>query len=190
MLSGKTVIFGGSFSPPHCGHQAMCLWLREALKAKTIMIVPVYSHMFGKQLESFNHRVEMCKIMTKSMKYCWVSDIDAKLPLPNSTYNLLEHLKKNWVNNLVFVMGSDLLVDITKWHRWSELPTLADILVVDRPGSENVIAPFGVTRYPLNVAPTSSTIIRDKLSNGKSVEGLIPYKVNWYIKKHKLYGVK
>ena len=175
MLSNKVVIFGGSFNPPHFGHQAICFWLREVLDVTTIHLVPVYQHIFGKQLAPFKDRMEMCALATSQMyEYVRVSDAEKVLPAPNSTYNLLDYFKTLYgtLAPLVCVIGSDCLKDITKWHRWQELPNLAEFLVVDRPGSENVEAPFPILRYTLNVAPTSSSIIREKLANKENVEGL------------------
>lgn len=190
MLNRKIAILGLSANPPHFGHQAVCFWLRETLNVGKVIVVPVYQHIFEKQLESFEHRIKMCQLMIESIKHnnVYVSSMEKVLPIPNTTYDLLDYFKIQYNIPLVLVIGSDLLKEITKWHRWQELPSLATILVVERPGSEMAVAPFDVVRYSLNIAPTSSTAIREMLANGEPVDGLLSHRVLKYIRKNKLYG--
>jgi len=193
MLNGKVAIFGGSFDPIHFGHQAVCFWLKDVLNCNSIELVPTYQHIFGKHLESFENRLHMCYLAAQNMReYVHVSDVEIRLPIPNTTYNLLDYFKTLYGSfaSLVCVIGSDCLADIIKWHKWDKLSSLAEILVVDRPGNENIVAPFPVLRYPLNITPTSSSVVREAIKEGKSIEGLVSHQVADYIYKNKLYEVK
>ena len=99
-LTNHIAIFGGSFDPPHFGHQLSCLWLISALNAKAVVVAPTFEHCFGKKLTDFNHRREMCERMCELLspmnagddydrREVWVSNIEARLPKPNLTYNLI-----------------------------------------------------------------------------------------------------
>ncbi|MFA5024163.1 MAG: nicotinate (nicotinamide) nucleotide adenylyltransferase [Patescibacteria group bacterium] len=192
MLNNHIAIFGGSFDPPHCGHQYVCHWLKYSLNIQEVIVAPVYQHTFGKILAPFENRFEMCDLMCKGNSYSFASRAEQGRPIPNTSYNLLKHFKDTYCNSapMVLVIGADCLKDITSWDRWQELPSLAKILVIDRFGCENVDAPLDVLRYPLSVSCASSSLVRDKLAKGESVEGLVSYKIGKYIYKNKLYGVK
>jgi nicotinate-nucleotide adenylyltransferase len=116
---------------------------------------------------------------------------------------------------LVLIVGADAFAGLPSWHRWLELPTLAHIAVVTRPGTrvedalhgplaqlwnnrrtddrrklENTIAGaiFAVAVTP---QPVSATALRAALANGRagaaSVRGLLPAAVLAYIDQHELY---
>ena len=90
-LKDYTIIFGGSFDPPHSGHQAIIGWLINSLGAKEIIVCPTFQHCFGKQLSEFDRRLTMCDIMIEPFKHkCWVSDVEYSMPSPNLTANLLK----------------------------------------------------------------------------------------------------
>ena len=89
-LTGYTVIYGGSFDPPHIGHATACKWLIEALNAKEVHVLPTYKHVFDKELAPFKDRIAMCD----SLKL-WDNDnikvrtTECLLSSPNLTINLV-----------------------------------------------------------------------------------------------------
>lgn len=198
LLEGYEVIFGGSFNPPHMGHYLVCAWLLKALKANSVYLVPVYEHNFGKKLESFEHRMKMCNIMRSPFgNEVVVDDIEKRLPKPNTTYGLLQQFKKELGikteksnDDLAIVIGSELLEELHRWHRYQELPDLAKIIVVERSGFSKAPAPIPVIEYPMLLPSTSSSEVRHRLADGRSIDGLVPYKVAEYIEKHRLYRGK
>lgn len=198
LLEGYDVIYGGSFNPPHMGHFLVCSWLIEALKVSTVYLVPVYEHNFGKKLASFEHRMKMCNIMRSPFgNEVVLDDIEKDLPKPNTTYDLLQAYRKAYKikkkkSNDVFavVIGSEILEELDKWHRWQELPDLARIVVVERSGFSKGVSPVPVLEYPMLLPSTSSSEVRHRLAEGKSIDGLVPYKIAEYIEKHRLYRGK
>src|SRR6266511_3514070 len=60
--SGMRVgIFGGSFNPPHVGHQMLGLYVLETAAIDELWFVPAFRHALGKPLEPFGHRLKMCE---------------------------------------------------------------------------------------------------------------------------------
>ena len=55
-------ILGGSFSPPHEGHVAICAWLLDSAEVDRVVAIPCYEHPFGKELAAFDDRLRMCQI--------------------------------------------------------------------------------------------------------------------------------
>ena len=56
-------LLGGSFNPPHVGHLMASLYLRSVVGCDEVWLVPSFNHPFGKPLEPFEDRVNMCRAM-------------------------------------------------------------------------------------------------------------------------------
>jgi nicotinate-nucleotide adenylyltransferase len=107
---------------------------------------------------------------------------------------------------LCLLMGTDSLLAFETWHRWQEIPTLAHLVVMQRPGwtietppswvearrargpDELRAAPAGrVWFQPVTARDISSTGIRERLGRGEPVAGLVPAAAADYIARHGLY---
>ena len=186
-LTGYTLIYGGSFNPPHMGHQLACLYGLEALGAEALWVVPVYQHPFGKELLDFEHRVKMCELMTEPLgKRASVNTIEKELQSPVRTFELFRALKqKHPEKPFAMLMGSDLLAERERWHRYQDLRDLVKIVVVGRRGFE-----AGPSEDVLEVElpEVSSRDVRERLGLGNSVQGLVPATIQDYILRSALYG--
>lgn len=188
IFTDHTVLFGGSFDPPHVGHQAICQWLIEALDAKRVIVVPTYEHCFGKKLTSFRHRVSMCRAMVQNMRNCDVSIAEEFTPRPNYTINLIHHhLEINPNDKLAVVVGGDLLAQLHEWERWDEVPKLAKIIAIGRPGYNTRPSLSNIDVYPVGISTVSSSEVREKLVNDEPLDGFVPLQVKEYILSHELY---
>lgn len=185
-LNNSLVIFGGSFDPPHVGHQAICLWLKESLGAKEIIVVPTYKHCLGKQLTDFTHRLEMCKLMTANLDCVRASAVEMQLPQPNYTVNLVKFFRKEY-DNVAVVIGGDNLSQLDSWEKWEEIPKLAKIVACGRPGYNGKTDFPNVYFYPVGISTVSSTEVRNRITNKQSLVGFVPKTVKDYIDEHDLY---
>lgn len=186
-LTDYLAIYGGSFDPPHIGHQISCMWLRSALNAQFVHIIPTFEHCFGKKLTSFEHRMEMCKKMAEPFRgMVCVGDTEEYLPKPNITYNLLKYYLK-YSDNIAVVIGSDLIPDLDKWEKWKEVTEESMVIAIGRSGFENVSTSLNVYQYPIELSAVSSSRIRKKIANGQDITGLVPKSVKDYIEEHGLY---
>ncbi|MEE8409617.1 MAG: nicotinate (nicotinamide) nucleotide adenylyltransferase [Myxococcota bacterium] len=182
-LVGTTVIYGGSFNPPHIGHQMACLYLLEALGAEAIWVVPARRHPFGKSLTDFNHRVAMCRILAQPFDgRVEVSRVEEDADLSGRTYDTLVHLTREHADRrLAFAVGSDILGETRTWHRWSDIEALVPVIVIRRAGC--VGEGDGLVTLP----EVSSSDIRRRIAERLVIEGLVPLGVADYIASHSLY---
>lgn len=193
-LKGYSVIYGGSFDPPHMGHRIASVWMIDALRAEEVIIVPTFQHAFGKKLTDFQHRVRMCMLANHHQDFnftngrVWVSEIEETLPHPNFTINTLKAMMNDeFLSKKVAVaVGSDLLPNLHNWHGWDEVMKLAKIVVIGRQGS-NVPSGLDVFQYPIELSAISSSEIREKIMKGDDITGLVPYSVKEYIEANGLY---
>jgi len=176
-LAGCTVIYGGSFNPPHLGHQMSCLYLLEGLGADAVWLVPVHTHPFGKPLTSFMHRLAMCRLLAAPFAgRVEVSDVEAQRGGVSRTYDTLVHLRTaHPERRFALAVGADNLDELPRWHRWPELEALLPICVVGRSGYDG----RGLT--PLDIPDVASRDVRARLHEGESTLGLLPAAVAAYV---------
>ncbi len=178
----RVAIFGGSFNPPHLGHQALCLMLLETSPVDEVWLVPTFRHYFGKTLIGFEDRVLLCEQLVAPLgNRASVSRVESELPNPQGRMlDTLEALIARHANHAFrLVIGADILLETARWHRWDEIEKLAPPIVFQRHGYQG-----GDLPAPPDV---SSTKIRELLSSGESAVPLIPKRVQAVIERRGLY---
>lgn len=181
-LAGTTVMFGGSFNPPHLGHQMACLYLLEGCGAEAVWLLPSFRHPFGKPLADFNHRFAMCEAMADALGgRVQVHDVERTLAGAGRTYDIVVHLQNAYpAMRFALAIGADLLGECDQWYRWSELCARVQVVVVGREG-------YPAQGDAVAMPNISSSALRARLARGDSVRGLVPIKVAGYIAEHGLY---
>ncbi len=183
----KVAVFGGSFNPPHFGHQVLCLLLLETGLVDQIWLVPTYKHYFGKALANYEARVRLCKeLIAPFGNKAAVDTIERELSTTEKgqegsrMFDTLQALQeKHRGVQFHLVVGADILLETDKWYRWPEIEALAPPIVVQRRGYEG-----GVLPAPPEI---SSSAIRDRLSRGEAVDAWVPERVLKSILAGKLY---
>ncbi|MBL4819354.1 MAG: nicotinate (nicotinamide) nucleotide adenylyltransferase [Deltaproteobacteria bacterium] len=126
-------ILGGSFDPPHLGHQMLALAALSTTPIGEVWIVPCASHAFNKPLSPFEHRLKMCEYAFSHLRSVQVLDLERDLPKPNYTVQTLEAIQEARPDlKLYFVMGSDLMADFDKWEGHEKIREIAELVIVDR----------------------------------------------------------
>ena len=201
----RVALFGGSFNPPHVAHQLVALYVLETQPVDEVWFVPTYAHPFGKQLVSYVHRVAMCKLAVAPLgPRAVVSRAEeelAKRPdfVASHTLDLVDYVIEQGHEPRLLI-GTDILHETSKWHRWDELVMKAPLIVVGRAGHD---LPEGSVATGITMPQISSTHVRELLAevrpsristepragSGKNDElrALLPREVLWYIADHHLY---
>lgn len=172
-------ILGGSFSPPHVGHAFVLGWLHWTAKASRIIVVPTFHHALKEGLAPWADRVRMTQALVDSVlpHYAEVSTLEAEREGPSYTVDTLDIMaaKYPWCR-IRLVVGSDVLSEVDKWHRWDRILAEYDPIIIPRGYSGGV----GTT-------PTiSSTTIRKMIREGQPLDDLVPAHVlevmdpHWY----------
>ncbi|RYF11993.1 MAG: nicotinate-nicotinamide nucleotide adenylyltransferase [Deltaproteobacteria bacterium] len=181
-LEGKTVIYGGSFDPPHMSHQISCLYLLEALGADSVWIIPSATHPFGKSLSLFSTRFAMCKLMAAPFAgRVTVMLTEQELGGNGHTYDTVCHLQAlHPTRAFALAVGADILPETPRWHRWEALVERLSVVVLGRHG-------YPAPQAPLILPQVSSTQVRAMCKRGASLEGIVPKGVADFIAAHSLY---
>lgn len=179
-------VLGGSFDPPHCGHVLLAAYALTVAPIDGVLVVPAFSHPFGKRMAPFEHRVEMARLAFSVIdpQRCAVCEVESELEAPTYTYRTLERLKEALPDvELRMLVGSDIVAQTSKWRQLDRVLELAPFFVIGRGGHD---APEAESA-PLDLPEVSSTEVRRRLAAGESTAGLLPTAVAEHVERHGLY---
>jgi nicotinate-nucleotide adenylyltransferase len=184
----QIALLGGSFDPSHNAHLEACRYLLEAEDFDRVWLMPTYKHAFGKDLASFDHRTAMCALLSNPFRgRVLVSEVERNLAGSgvNRTIDTIKYLKAHHpLEDFTFVIGSDNLDQISDWKDSTHLKQEVPFLVLRRSGFKDHP---GWTFSRITLPDISSTEIRERISKGEPITGLVPDIVEEYIQEHSLY---
>lgn len=192
----RIAVFGGSFNPPHIAHLAMANIVAEAASLDAVVWMPaaMSPHKQGdSSLESSEDRYAMVEAAIVGNDCFLLSDWEVKQGGVSFTVDTLRALKSEQPDSDLFlILGGDSLASFDSWKEPEEILALAELLVYERPGSTlEPVSDAVLARTTIVEAPRldlSSTEIRDRIKQGKSVRYLTPDPVLAYITEQNLYS--
>jgi nicotinate-nucleotide adenylyltransferase len=138
----RVAFFGGSFDPPHLGHLAVAHAARVGLELDLVLFAPVGAQPLKSNgaAASFEDRLAMTRLAIAGEPGFEVSLADAPNTTgePNYSLETLERLRVELgpACKLYFLMGADSFLSLRQWHRASEIPFAAPLIVASRPGQQ------------------------------------------------------
>lgn len=198
----KYGIFGGSFNPIHYGHLMICEYIKEEMGLDKVIFIPT-GNPPHKELElSAEDRYEMVRLAISPNPDFEISDIETTRVKKSYTVDTIRELKKIYKEEkLYFLIGLDSLFQLKTWMKIGDLSHEIEFVVALRPGyldkeevnkeidflRENFGTKINLIKTPLY--EISSTDLRDRIREGKSLRYLIPKKVLDYIEESGFYKV-
>ena len=193
-------VLGGTFDPVHNGHLHIARELREALGLERVLWVPAGRppHKTGQIVSSDRDRLAMLELALADSPLDEINTIDIDRAGPSYTADTLEHLREEVSPaTLVFLMGEDSLRDLPTWHDPERILRAAELAVAGRPGidvnldalTQAIPALNGRVHLALTAeVPVSSSDIRQRVRENRCIQGLVPPRVESYIREHGLYA--
>ena len=188
-------LFGGTFDPIHVGHLILAEQCREACGLDQVWFVVANEppHKRGLKRTGVHHRLEMARLAIAGNPGFAASDIEADRSGPSYSVDTLEQIQAERPGDeLFFLIGGDSLVDLPTWREPDRIARMASIVVVNRPGAQAEAPDLGADAKPFVILPippigVSSSDLRRRLAEGRSVRYMVPGAVAAYIEAHKLY---
>ncbi|MBE0514886.1 nicotinate (nicotinamide) nucleotide adenylyltransferase [Sulfurimonas sp.] len=150
-------LFGGSFDPPHIGHEAIVKALREFKEIDKVIIMPTYLNPFKSNFYApASLRVEWLKEIFKEYKNVEISEYEVLQKRQVTTIESVKHLLKSY-KKIYLIIGADNLSCLEEWDRYDELKELVTFIVVPR---DNIEIPEHFLRLDVD-EKISSTKLRE-----------------------------
>jgi nicotinate-nucleotide adenylyltransferase len=171
-----TLVFGGTFDPPHAGHLALLEGGKRHFAPERVLVLVVADPGHREVVSSPADRLVL-----------------ARAAFPGEVVELDEHprtidmLRTRRLDDPVLLLGSDQLADFPTWKEPEAVLELARLAVGERPGFTVTDPPPGVTFFEIEPSPVSSSEIRRRVAAGEPIDGLVPPAVAAEIDRLGLY---
>lgn len=188
---------GGSFDPIHSAHIAAAQEAIDHFDLNWVFLVPAGTPYHREEtVASAQQRLSMAALAVEGDSRLRVSDVDLIRSGNTYTIDTICDLQSQFAASnptdtaeWYLILGADAYASLARWRDPEEIVNRTTLIVITRPGTdleEMVEFPARVIR----VAgwDISSTEIRNKLAEGKPVDGLLPAVVIEYIRDNDLYS--
>ena len=194
------VVFGGSFNPPLNSHFSLAEQIISEYKnVEKVIFVPVSEKYEKEGLLNNKYRYEMLKCVCDKNEKFEVSDIELRKERQPFTIETLERIQEKYQDKTIwFTTGSDNLKELNTWEKSDELVKKFKVLVLERDDDclEEIINnnkflkenENSFIKLKNNVRSSlSSSFVREKIREGKSIRYFTPDEVYSYIKTNNLF---
>ncbi len=208
----KIGVIGGSFDPVHTAHLVIAEAFAEQCNLHCCYVVPAAISPFKIRCFANNEaRITMLKLAFANNERFVVDDREIRRGGASYTIEtLIEYKQENPNADLYFLIGSDAFYSFTKWHKWKEIISIAQLCVANRPVPKSVeldksdmqttlteisnnlpniemnkkYKPLLISSPLLEI---SSTDMRQRIAEGRTIRYLTPEAVRQYIIERELY---
>ncbi len=210
MVSGEKVphcknrkigMMGGTFNPIHLGHLLAAESALEAFSLEQVIFVPAGNppHKRGQKLTDKMDRYHMTVLATASNAKFTVSRYEIDKEEYSYSVDTVRHFKAKFPDaEIYFILGADSLLSIMEWKDPEVLLKSCRFIGVTRPGYysdvlvkkiEELRKNFHANLYFVEIPAMdiSSTDIKKRVKEGRSIKYMVDEKVEQYIKDHRLY---
>jgi len=200
-------ILGGTFDPIHYGHLVVAQQVCEALRLDRVLFIPAAlpPHKLDEEIAPAADRAAMVELAIAANPAFAMSAIELQRAGPSYTVDTLAELveeaaRQRVARELYFILSSEALAGLGRWHEPERLLRLARLAVVQRPGAPlpdmaqlGDMLPGGAASVDrvecVDTVPlaNSSSDVRARAISGRSIRYLVPPAVEAYIRDHRLY---
>ena len=195
----RRAIYGGSFNPIHHDHIKLALQFSQQFELDRVTLIPTYITPLkdNTKIADGKHRYQMCLLATQDYPQLEVSDIELRRKGESYTSDTIRELL-NDDDSLYLIVGADMYMTLDRWHDARYIFDHVTILVAPRDELDYDSLEEKYLEYKekydcrtliahQQIGALSSTLIREGISSGADVSGMVDPRVLEYIQKHDLY---
>lgn len=185
-------LYGGTFDPPHLGHQVVAETVRSALRLDRLDWIPAGQpwQKVHRDVTAAHIRVEMVQAAIRGNHGFGLDLREVDRSGPSYTADTVESIRGELDpgDEVFLVLGTDSAAGLATWHEPERITAACRIVVVDRPGAERPPAmPEGTLLVEVPSIGISSTMVRGWVADGRSIRYLVPEPVEAIIRRRGLY---
>lgn len=210
-------LLGGTFNPIHSGHLRAARLVQERFSLDRVLFIPSYipPHKESSDIASPSDRLKMVELALRGFPQFAASSVEIEARGKSYSIFTLEKIKslhpEAWI---FFILGTDAFLEIETWRNYKRLLEESLFIVIHRPGyrlrdaqevlggkyrekihkvseseeiEDGLFSSFRIFLLAIDTLDISSTEIRRRIREGKSLKSLLPEKVEAYISENKLY---
>lgn len=199
---GLIAIFGGTFNPIHIGHREILDKLTNIRSIEKIILIPtkIPPHKQVSFLAKEEDRVKMCEIVAEKYDNVEVSAIELNRAGKSYTIDTLMRVKALYPDKKIAItVGADMVVTFDEWKDYKRIIENSVIITFARAGTDldsynkglELLKNWGAELIIIAdaISAVSSTEIRNSLSAGSPLEGLLDKEIYDYICNNNVYEV-
>lgn len=191
-------IFGGSFDPPHVGHLLVAQDAITALSLDRVLIVPAGQQPLKQGAQSpAVDRLAMVQRCFGGVTGMVVDPVEIERGGLSFMVDTVETLRRRWPEaELHLLIGEDVIETLPRWREPERLRSMARLVVLRRatvadtepvPLAQHDAMDFPVLNLATRRVDVSSTEIRARVRDGRSIRGFVTDGVAEYIASTGLY---
>jgi nicotinate-nucleotide adenylyltransferase len=192
-------LMGGTFDPIHEGHLEAATAALDCAQLELVLLVPAGRppHKRGTRASAAD-RLEMSRLAAAGRPGLGVWDWEALRSDPSYTVDTLRTFRAERPADEPFlILGWDAARDLRSWREPEAVLRLAELVVVARPGLDSPtpdalraagIDPDRVILCLVGTPDVAATSIRRRAARHESLDGLVPARVEDYIRERGLYA--
>jgi nicotinate-nucleotide adenylyltransferase len=183
-------ILGGTFDPPHIAHLVAGEAARDQLHLNSVTYIPAGRpwQKLGTEVSEARHRLSMIERATDGIDYFTVDDREVHRDGWTFTIDTIDSFGGE---EIALIIGADSAKGLSTWNRVDELIERARIVVVPRGGIEHeeveAVINSDIIWLDMPDLDVSGTMLRRRVSEGRSIRFLVPDSVLDYVREHRLY---
>jgi len=191
-------IFGGSFDPPHIGHLLAAVDAYESLALDKLFFVPaaIQPLKAGMPATAAHRRLAMVRLLVGADSRFAVDAVEIDRAGLSYTVDTLETFAQRFPDaERFFLIGEDAMTAFGAWRNPEQILKLAKLAILRRQGGVGSVStvdsepslPSGTIALATRLVDVSSTEIRERVRDGKSIRGFVPESVAAFIETERLY---
>ncbi len=198
----KIGIMGGTFNPIHYGHLIAAEWAKIEHQLDIVIFVPAANppHKDMAKVLNKEDRYNMVERAIASNQNFTISNFEMQREGKSFTVDTLEYFKKIYPkSDLYFIIGYDAFLDLHTWKNFVKLFDLSTFIVATRTGYTQKQSWPRHSHLPKTILDKikffeipevgiSSSDIRQRVRQNKSIKYLVPEAVEKYIFTNNIYG--
>jgi nicotinate-nucleotide adenylyltransferase len=207
-------LFGGTFNPVHIAHLKTAKDVVERFNLDKLYLIPssIPPHKKSPETIDAKFRFEMLKLAVTDENFI-VSEVELNRDGPSYTIDTINHFLKKGFEEIFFILGTDAFLEIDLWRSYEKILKQISFIIMPRPDVidevsnlnsyiNNKIGKYDYqkekgcfeskenkTLYLTDVTQLniSSTLVRELVKKGDSINHLVDERVGEYIIKKGLY---